>query len=342
MKSEWTISSFSPEDRVSLLDFMVRGSGNKEKRLLRASEYVDWIYSTSHPNETSILPGKLLILKKEGKVHGVAGIMKMNMASRSGDNVIVNLVRDFRVSREARGRGVALARAVRNLPEPTCGLANEEALVLWRMVTRGRPMFEISPFEICSVSIRKYTVRSFLKFFSVSWRFFDFPEIDSSECSTILKDSPLRAASSYSSGCLFTHPDRLHWRYSKQPGVDYTINAIIARNRLTGFFVTHEYADADSMRSMALDELVIPAARPDILMGVTAYLFSIAQDRGISKLVSLKPPYTLYRNLMTAIGFRPEPMFKPFPTFIIHRYPPGTSPRRFSEKSGWYYPLSLG
>ncbi len=343
MKVERRVSPYSPADREPLIDFLSgRPAEENEELRERTAAYVDWMY---HAPRTGIRKGPLLLLRRGEDIDGVMGSIRLCLAA-GGTVGTVNVIRDFKISRSGRGRGITLAREVLNFSDPTCGLANEVALEIWRLVLRNSDFFEISPFEVMALRTAGSGSGSML------WKAgsklvrgksgrgggVSIDQVESVE-EELDREELNRVAATYPV-CVFSSPAILEWRYREQPGGPYRIFRISEGKNCRGYMVMHTYDDAAG-RAASVDDLLVPAGKLRLFMTAIEFARAFASREKAERLHMALAPFVRFRRLMRLGGFRADPQFLPAPMFVNNGLPPGVSSSLFGDRDGWFYTLAL-
>lgn len=343
MPTERKVTCYSPADRERLIDFFSgKPVENDQGVREQAAAYVDWMY---HAPRSGIEKGPLLLLRRGEIIDGMAGALRLRLAA--GGNIgTVNVLRDFRISRRGKGQGISLAREVRKFHDPTCGLANEAALEIWRHVMRNTDFFEISPFEVMTlktagagpVSMFWNSGAKLATGSSGSGGAISIDAVESA-CKDIDGGEIDAVAATYPVS-IFSSPVILQWRYREQPGEPYSIFRISEGKTFRGYLVMHTYDDARG-RAASVDDMLVPAGKLRLFMTVIDFARSFARKNDANRLHMALTPYTRYRRLMRLGGFRPDSQFQPAPEFVNNGLPQGASASLFSNRDGWFYTLAL-
>ena len=345
MSGKWEITEYHQDLEESLLDFLVRDPVEPVETMRRSVlSYLDWMYLLERDG---VAKGPLILLVRNGEVHGIAGILKMEL-SINGRLEPLNLVRDFRISSKAKGYGLILARAVRNLKEMTCGLANERALKIWRAVACKDEFYEITPFEVFRLLPSTHVagriraagiLASCMSGNIIRGR----KRVAIEPIKSFEEDLNQEALKTATKGYPFfpwNTCERLQWRYKEQPGTQYTAFRITRDNKSCGFLVLHTYTET-SGRSAAVDDILVPYEEPDLFVEAILFAVKFVGDEGASKLHMALTPFRLHRRIMRVCGFRPDPAFLPAPTFILHRKPAYGVHTKIGTRDLWSLTLSF-
>jgi hypothetical protein len=343
----WHVERLDHETLDEFVDFLACRSENSSGENLRA--WWEWKYFRN-PSHGSDDPA-VFILKEDGRIHGFVAASLCPLWIQGSVYPFYRVER-FETDEKGKGRGMLLARCIRNLPEMTGGFPNEEALPLWRRVAESAQLLELDspvmramktgrfarmsrrarciagdlygqvtrksnpgPRDVrrCAVSVRKIQ------------RFPDEYDGDLERLHDGYPITPLRT------------PAMLNWRYLSFEKHRHTVwIALTESQRCCGFCVLKTVRSLDENVGF-IQDMLYPPAHPEVAYAIVAHMLREIQAFRFAEVRIFEPSFPPLKDMLHRTGFRVTEVFTHL-AFILHRRPDDVAGTFLANTQHWYLP----